>query len=60
MFEMDLDAQRLIETVTGRVIVGGEVDAGACGLHLKLDDGRYIVFTGMFVVAVIDIGKTLQ
>lgn len=57
---MELDPDRVIETMTGHAIVGGEVDVAARGLHLKLDDGRYIIFTGMFVVAVVEVGKTLQ
>lgn len=56
---MDLDPDRLIEHATGRVIVGGDVGEG--GLHLYLDDGRMLIFTGMFITALMDIEKrTLQ
>jgi hypothetical protein len=57
---MDLDPDSVIPSITGRTIVGGEIDVEARGFHLKLDDGRCVIFTGMFVVAVVEIGKTLQ
>jgi len=57
---MDLDPDRMIASVTGRTIVGGEIDVEARGFHLKLDDGRCVIVTGVFVVALVEIGKTLQ
>jgi hypothetical protein len=57
---LNLDPDRVIAGVTGRTIVGGEIDVGAGGFHLQLDDGRCIIFTGMFVVAIVETGKTLQ
>jgi hypothetical protein len=57
---MELDPDRVIRSVTGRTIVGGAVDVEAGGLHLQLNDGRRIIFTGMFVVAIVEVGNTLQ
>ena len=56
---MDLDVDRVIASVTGHQIVGGDVGEG--GLHLQLDDGRVLIFTGVFVVALVEIGRaTIQ
>ena len=38
----------LMAKVKGGVVVGGHEDE--TGLHLELEDGRYLIFTGNFVV----------
>lgn len=56
---MDLDPDRLIPALIGRSIVSGDV--GESGFHLDLDDGRTLVFTGVFAIGLLDsVEQTLQ
>ena len=48
---MNLDPDGLIQSITGSGILGGDIGDG--GFHLYLDDGRIVVFTGMFVIGVL-------
>jgi hypothetical protein len=52
MNETPADVESLISQITGRVILGGGLDEGYEGFHLKLDDGRVLIITGMFAVGV--------
>ena len=47
-----VEADYVVNSVTGHTIMGGGLDGGYEGFHLRLDDGRVLVFTGMFVVYV--------
>lgn len=47
--EVDISpSEDLVKSVTGRSIVGGGVAYD--GLHLELDDGRYLVFLGVIAL----------
>lgn len=56
---IDLDPERLIPALIGRSIIGADV--GDSGFHMALDDGRVLICTGMFVIALMPAEKaTLQ
>ena len=49
----------LIESISGRRIIGGghgDCDGRDDGFHIKLDDGRICIVTGVFVVYVGHVG----
>lgn len=52
------DVERVLGQIRGSVIDYGEETAE--GLHLKLSDGRLVVFTGEFVVAICAKKRTLN
>lgn len=52
---MELDTEKVIAAVVGRTILSAECGDG--GMHLKLDDGYCVIFTGAFIVGVVEINK---
>lgn len=54
MDELELaGVDELIASVSGRTILGGSLGEG--GMHLEMDDGRYLVIIGL--VAVVRVEK---
>jgi len=53
------DFPAMLDAITGRVIVGGELTDD--GMHINLDDGRILIFDGDFIVGLAQINrKALQ
>lgn len=52
------EVQRVLGQLQGCVIEGG--DETDDGVHLVLADGRIVVFTGAFIIAICSKSRTLQ
>ena len=57
---MNEEAEQVIASTLGHEIVGGQVTED--GVHLQLDDGRFIVVTGRFIMGICgdEVTHTLQ
>jgi len=54
------DLSELVTAMQGARVVGGGYDEPD-GIHLELDDGRYLVITGVFVIGLCRVAReTLQ
>lgn len=47
---MSLDSEDTMNSILGRCLVGWRM--GDDGMHFTLDDGRMLIFTGVFEIAV--------
>lgn len=52
----ETDEEAVVEAIRGAVIEGGELTED--GFHLQLEDGRYIIFAGEFIIAVCRVNPT--
>ena len=53
------DAEEILSDLSGAVITGGSVSDHE-GLHIRLEDGRILIFIGQFIFAVSKEQQTLQ
>ena len=52
---MTLDEEKVVESIRGAVIEDGAITED--GFHLELSDGRVVIFSGEFIIAVCRVNK---
>lgn len=56
---MEADAAQVIEEITNKVIIGGDISVDGMGMHLFLSDGRTLILIGRFSVGLLST-ETMQ
>lgn len=56
---MEADAAQVIEEITNKVILGGDISIDGMGMHLFLSDGRTLIVVGGISVGLLST-ETIQ